>query len=205
MNIANKLDKTTSSNLQTLSEHFNALFEADRSRLYAYIYAYVIDKSAADDIFQETSLILWREFHNFELNTNFSKWANGIVFNQVRVYRRNNKKFVLGLSEDLMESITNSISKDTYENEMHLQTTGHNDLVNNPNSLDSRWNALQYCRELLSETDKQLYESFYVKNIKAQELVEKTGRSIYAIRKSVHKLRKKLFDCVDRKKHEGSL
>ena len=189
----------------SISDQFISLFEADRNRLYAYIYAYVIDKTAADDIFQETSLTLWREFNTFELNTSFSKWANGIAFNRVRVYRRNNKKLVLGLSEDLMESITNTISQDTYENEMHLQTTVGNYVVNNPNSLDNRWNALQFCREQLREADQQLYESFYVKNLKAQEVADSTGRSIFAIRKSVHKLRKKLFDCVERKKHKDPL
>ena len=39
-------------------------------------------------------------------------------------------------------------------------------VVNNPNSLDNRWNALQFCREQLREADQQLYESFYVKNLK---------------------------------------
>lgn len=205
MHIANTSNKTESSQLQKSSEQFSTLFEADRNRIYAYIYAYVMDKAAADDIFQETSITLWREFNTFELNTNFSKWANGIAFNRVRVYRRNNKKFVLGLSEDLMESITNSISQDPHENEVALQTTMNNRPIHNPNSLDYRWSALQYCRELLAESDQQLYESFYVKNLKAQELADNTGRSIFAIRKSVHKLRKKLFDCVDRKKREDTL
>ena len=78
---------------QLVSHEFSQLFEADKNRLYAYIYAYVLDGSAADDIFQETSMTLWREFNKFELGTNFSKWANGIAFNRIRVFRRNNKKY----------------------------------------------------------------------------------------------------------------
>jgi len=162
---------------------FVSLFESDRNRLYSYIYAYVMDHTAADDIFQETSMTLWREFAKFEPGTNFSKWANGIAFNRVRVYRRKNKKLYLGLSEELMLSISESISKEGYS--------------------ETRWDTLQECRNHLREEDQKLYESFYVKNKKAQEVADESGRSIFAIRKAVHKLRKKLFDCVDRKKREG--
>ncbi|MGJ8691823.1 MAG: sigma-70 family RNA polymerase sigma factor [Thalassotalea sp.] len=177
--------KKNNAPVKSVSQQFTRLFEADRNRLYSYIYAYVMDKSAADDIFQETSMTLWREFDNFELNTNFTKWANGIAFNRVRVYRRSNKKLVFGLSEELMDSISVTISKDE--------------------SNTQRWTALQHCRSLLREADQQLYQYFYVQNLKAQELADKTGRSIFAIRKSIHKLRKKLFDCVDNKKREELL
>ena len=142
----------------------------------------------ADDIFQETSMTLWREFETFELNTNFSKWANGIAFNRVRVYRRNNKHLVLGLSDELMDAIDNVTSKDE-----HLTSNSH------------RWDVSQDCRAQLRVEEQQIYDSFYVKNLKAQAVADETGRSIFAIRKVVHKLRKKLFDCVDRKKGEELL
>ena len=174
--------------LKSKSELFVSLFEADRKRLYAYIFAYVMDRAAADDIFQETSMTLWREFETFELNTNFSKWANGIAFNRVRVYRRNNKHLVLGLSDELMDAIENVTSKDE-----HLTSNSH------------RWDVLQDCRAQLRLEEQQIYDSFYVKNLKAQAVADETGRSIFAIRKVVHKLRKKLFDCVDRKKGEELL
>ena len=169
--------------VQADPELFISLFETDRNRLYSYIYAYMMDHTAADDIFQETSMTLWREFSKFEIGSNFSKWANGIAFNRVRVYRRKNKNYSLGLSEDLMQSISETISKEDYT--------------------ESRWDALQECRTHLRDEDKELYEAFYIKNLKAQQVADQSGRSIFAIRKGIHKLRKKLFDCVDRKKREG--
>jgi RNA polymerase sigma-70 factor, ECF subfamily len=177
--------KSTSSLAQADPELFIALFEADRNRLYAYIFAYMMDHTATDDIFQETSMTLWREFSKFELGTSFSKWANVIAFNRIRVYRRNNNKLALGLSDELMVSLTETISKEDYS--------------------ETRWVALQECRTHLRDEDQQLYEAFYVKNLKAQEVAAESGRSIFAIRKAIHKLRKKLFDCVDRKKREGLL
>lgn len=177
----------TANQIQSQPDVFVGLFEADRNRLYAYIYAYVMNRTAADDIFQETSMTLWREFERFELGTNFSKWANGIAFNRVRVFRRNNKKYALGLSEDLMLNIGEVMVQE--------EETQH----------DDRWQHLQHCRSLLPSNYQQLYEAFYVSNQKAQQVADQTGRSIFAIRKSIHKLRKKLFDCVDRKSKGGTI
>lgn len=187
--VANRLEKHITSDeqrqIQNKSEVFVELFEFDRRRLYAYIFAYVMDHAAADDIFQETSMTLWHEFDKFELGTNFSKWANGIAFNRIRVYRRTNNKFTLGLSDELILSMKSTIDASS-------ETTQLN-----------RWNHLEQCRLLLPLTDQQLYHQFYVDNIKAQTIADQTKRSIFAIRKSIHKLRKKLFDCVDKKSMES--
>lgn len=165
--------------VQSSSELFLSLFEADRKRLYAYIFAFVTNASAADDIFQETSMVLWREFEKFTPGTNFSKWANGIAFNRIREYRRANKKMMLGLSEEVLEAL---VEVQTQEQEK-----------------EKRWQMLQTCRGDLPEHTQGLYEDFYVKNLKAQQIAEQSGRSIFAIRKSIHKLRKVLFDCVEQK------
>ncbi|WP_242635086.1 hypothetical protein [Alteromonas sp. KUL42] len=37
--------------LHTTSDLFSAMFESEKQRLYAYIYAFVLDKAAADDSF----------------------------------------------------------------------------------------------------------------------------------------------------------
>jgi DNA-directed RNA polymerase specialized sigma24 family protein len=66
---------------------FVHLFNQDKNRLYAYIYALVTERAAADDIFQETCIALWKDFHKFEIGTSFSKWANGIAFNRVYEFR----------------------------------------------------------------------------------------------------------------------
>jgi RNA polymerase sigma-70 factor (ECF subfamily) len=173
-----------SSLTQSNDELFMTLFEADRRRLYAYIYAYVMSKAAADDIFQETSMVLWKEFAKFEPNTDFAKWANGIAFNRIRVFRRDNKKYSLGLSEELSLEIDDSVDQ------LSLSAT--------------RWDILQRCLSGLKGPEFELYQAFYVNNQKAAEIAEHTGRSIFAIRKVIHKLRKKLFDCADLNSQRGA-
>ena len=87
---------------------FEQLLEVDKNRLYAYIHAFVGDPIAADDIFQETCLTLWQEFDKFELGTNFSKWANVIAYYRIENFRRSNKPYQLGLSEDFLKELLHS-------------------------------------------------------------------------------------------------
>lgn len=170
------------------SNQFVELFEADKNRLYSYIYAFVANTAAADDIFQETCLALWKDFENFELGTNFSKWANGIAFNRILTFKRQQKKYTLGLGEDFLLELKNDLSV------IEQQTM----------ALEKKWQYLEVCCRSLSPPLLQIYNSFYVNNLTAQEISRSTNRSIHAIRKAVHKVRKKLFDCVQNKVQEGS-
>ena len=188
---SNKIQKTQPTADKRSSELFHStlfgeLFEADKNRLYSYIYAYVADTTAADDIFQETCLTLWKEFEKFEQGTNFSKWANGIAFNRIRVFRRNQNKYELGLTDDFLKEFSENIS--IIESEHITQ--------------EHKWKYLEHCRTKLSSSFQQIYQSFYVKNLMAQEIADSTGRSVFAIRKVIHKLRKQLFDCVEKKLSE---
>lgn len=169
-----------------VSASFMGLYEADKNRLYAYIYAFVLNDAAADDIFQEASLTLWREFHRFELGTSFSKWANGIAFNRIRSYKRQQNRYHLDLDESLLEQF--------YQNKHNNQRLEEKQ--------ENKWSYLQSCTAQLPTNLKQIYRSFYVDNCKAKEIAEQTGRSIHGVRKSVHALRKKLFDCIEKKQSQ---
>ena len=69
---------------------------------------------------------------------------------------------------------------------------------NMQDELNSRWNTLQNCVKKLREVDQSLFQNFYTNQMTAQQIADKVGRSIFAIRKSIHKIRKKLFECVDK-------
>lgn len=167
---------------------FEQLLEVDKSRLYAYIHAFVGDPSAADDIFQETCLTLWQEFDKFELGTNFSKWANVIAYYRIENCRRSNKRYQLGLSEDFLKEFSHNIS--VFES--------------NHDSQEQKWQHLEHCRSLLSEPLKEVYQSFYLESLTAKQIAMNTGRSVHAIRKVVHKIRTQLLACVNKKQQEAS-
>lgn len=170
------------------SSLFGQLFEADKKRLYAYIFAYMQEKPATDDIFQECCLTLWKEFEQFEPDTNFSKWANSIAFNRIQAFRRTDQRYELGRSDDFLQEFSQNL--ETIESLALPQ--------------EQKWLYLERCCSLLPPPLQNIYHSFYKNNQTAQEIADTSGRSIRAIRKAVHKLRKRLFDCVEEKIEEST-
>ena len=67
---------------------FVRLFQQYERGLYRYILSLVLNVAAADDISQNTSLLLWEEFGRFDLNTDFGAWARTIAYYQVLKYRQ---------------------------------------------------------------------------------------------------------------------
>ena len=161
------------------TQQFLELYQNDRKRLYAYIFTIVADSTSADDIFQETSMVLWREFEKFQIGTDFRKWANGIAYNRIREHWNKNKRHKKMFDDSQTEMIA--------EKAADMETV-----------LDERWDTLQGCVKKLRDVDQELFNDFYSDRQTASQLSEKTGRSIFAIRKSIHKIRRKLFDCVDK-------
>lgn len=167
---------------------FGELFEADKNRLYAYIYAFVSNQAIADDVFQETCLTLWKEFDQFKPGTNFSHWANKIAFNRVLTFRNKQKKYLLGFDDEFFEEFSGTVEL----------------IESKAASQEKKWRYLEQCRALLSSPLQAVYQHFYVENATAQQIADNSGRSIHAIKKSVHKLRKQLFGCIDKKIEEAS-
>jgi RNA polymerase sigma-70 factor (ECF subfamily) len=179
-----QLSKQNTSELLSRSDYFLSLFEPERKRIYAYVYALVQNKTVADDVFQDVSTLLWQEFNSFIPNSSFTKWSNAIVFNCVRTYRHKNKRYLVGLSEEVFDQLIDIIDRDE--------------------DIDRKWGLLQSCLSKLTLNTYRVYHGFYVESLSADNIAKKYGRSIYGVRKSLRLLRKTLFDCIDSKQSEDN-
>ena len=56
-------------------DEFAGLVRLHTSQVLAYINALVLNWNDADDLFQETCLVLWQKFDEFVPGTNFLAWA----------------------------------------------------------------------------------------------------------------------------------
>ena len=57
-----------------------ALLTQHQRRIFAYIYTLVPNRTDAEDILQETSLIICEKFHDFKPGTDFVAWACQIAY-----------------------------------------------------------------------------------------------------------------------------
>src|SRR5215470_16313964 len=72
-----------------------------QTRLYGYVHSLVRDLNDADDVFQQTTLILWKKFAEFDRRRGFFPWACGIARLEVANFLRSRGRRRLYFSDDL--------------------------------------------------------------------------------------------------------
>lgn len=157
-------------------EDFLRLLNEHEKKITLYVMHLIRDRGDAEDVLQETKLVMWRHFHKFELGTNFLAWSRKIAFHQILTYRRKHKKRA-ELSETFLESVALEISK-------------------NEESYDRRSDALKSCVTKLSRPHRQILLMRYTRDMEVGEIGEEVGRSEGAVYRLLSRIRMMLQECV---------
>jgi RNA polymerase sigma-70 factor (ECF subfamily) len=165
-------------------DRFLLLFTRYQHNLLAYILALVHDRHDAQEIFQETSLVLWKAFPTFRLGAEFLPWALGIAKHQVLRQRRLRKRDRHVFSEQLMTMLAEEAAAMAPE-------------------IAPRQEALAECMKRLTSRQRQLIEWFYGKELDAGQIAQRWNQSIHAVYKALKVLRRILLECIERKLAEG--
>src|SRR5678815_4477680 len=64
------------------------LMTRHQRQIFSYIYVLVHNRSDAEDLLQETSLVICEKFHEFREGTDFVAWACQIAYWRVRYSRQ---------------------------------------------------------------------------------------------------------------------
>src|SRR5690348_5657938 len=64
-------------------EEFARMFSRNARRIYGFIMTLVFNHHDAEEVFQNTNVILWNKFAEFEPGTNFFAWASRIAYFEV--------------------------------------------------------------------------------------------------------------------------
>ena len=83
----------------------------NQNRLYGYVYSLLGDHGRAEDVLQETNLVLWRKIAEFDQARPFLPWAFGIVRFQVLAQLRDNKRDRLLLDSNLGELLSEEAAR----------------------------------------------------------------------------------------------
>jgi RNA polymerase sigma-70 factor (ECF subfamily) len=161
------------------TEAFLQLFVRAEPRVYAFIRTMVFNRTDAEDLFQDTAAVLWREFDKFEPGTNFDRWAMAVALNQVRSLRQKHHRNILAFSEPLFAAITASAE--------HLGER-----------TDEFLTDLQRCMEKLAETDRDLVRRRYQPNVTTSSLARELGRSVSTVSRSLNRIQQILLRCIRR-------
>ena len=127
------------------TEAFLRLITEHERRLAIYVTGLVVCPQDAQDVLQEGKIVMWRQFHQFELGTNFAALARKILFYQILAFRRRSKR---DRSEFLSDRLLETLSE---ESESAIK--------------EQRWQkrekALQECVTKLSGEHREILELRY--------------------------------------------
>src|SRR5215211_7445285 len=98
-------------------DEFVRLLGQNQRRIFLYVLGLVPRWPDAEEIVQETNLVLWREFHQFQSGTNFAAWACRVAFHQVLAWRKRRQRDRLELSDAFLEAV----AKEALDREEELE------------------------------------------------------------------------------------
>jgi RNA polymerase sigma-70 factor, ECF subfamily len=156
---------------------FVELITQHQRKLYGFIYSFVPNAADADDLLQETNLVLWKKHLEYQLGTNFMTWACRIALLNVQNFMRTKSRSRLYFNEKLLSLLSDS----------HIDRSE----VHSINSM-----LLIECIGKLSSASQQLLKFRYDGNHNMQDVAKQLGRPVASIYNSLSQIRLKLWECI---------
>ncbi|HXG62845.1 MAG TPA: sigma-70 family RNA polymerase sigma factor [Planctomycetota bacterium] len=157
--------------MRTMAEH--------QGRLFAYILSLVGDPDAANDILQETNVVLWRDSKEFRPGSSFAAWAFRIAHFQVMAFRQRRLRDRLIFQDELLDLLAAG-ARET------------DDLF------ESRQERLTSCLEKLNPDHREMLRRRYAEGRSVQEIARDRGMTPNAAMQALFRIRKALLQCVGR-------
>ena len=161
------------------TEQLRQLITLHQRQIYSYIFSVVPRPVEAEDLLQETNLVICRKYGEFNEGTNFLAWACTIAYWSIRKSQQKYARTKVVFDQDIYEAVSATATSKGPE-------------------VDARHEALARCLQKLSPRDRELIVTRYENRQGVAEAAKKSGRSLHATYKALSRIRKTLFDCVNR-------
>ncbi len=168
------------------SREYFQLLTTSQARIYGYILSLVLNSDQANDILQQTNMVLWEKESEFELGTNFIAWAFRIAHFQVLAYRKKQDRDRLVFDDELIGDLAESKSQfdETFEMRQRL---------------------LQSCIEKLNSRQRDIVQRCYRDGQRLQVIAEETNFNVNVIKQLLFRARTALINCVKARSAPDSL
>jgi RNA polymerase sigma-70 factor, ECF subfamily len=164
---------------QTDRNEIMRLLAGQQRRLYAYVLTLVTDPVAADDILQQTNVVVLQKYDEFDTGTNFNAWVSKIAYFQVLAYLKTKSRERLRFDPELVTRISDAV------------------LQRQP-VLDDRLVSLRGCIRKLTEVDRDLIRRRYGQGADIMMIAEAVSRSRKAVKQALYRIRGSLMQCIQR-------
>lgn len=147
--------------------------------LYAYILTLLPNRTDAEDVLQDTNLILCRKASEYDPKGHFQGWAFQIARYQVMAHITKSKRSRLQFSTEIIEALA--------AEELDTKRIALNQ------------KALQLCYDLLPDHMKRIARLRFREDSQLKDIAKKVGRPLGSVSATLHRIRINLMECVHRK------
>ena len=148
-------------------------------KLYAFILSMCPNRADAEDILQETNLILCQKCHEYDPDGHFQGWAFSIARFQVMKHITKFRRSKLYFSSETIDNIADEMES-------------NDDLV-------STRKVLQVCYEQLPKHMTEIARLRFKEELNLKEISSRLNRPIGSVSATLHRIRANLRICVKNK------
>lgn len=163
------------------ADNYHRLLYQNQGRIYAYVLSLVGNYSDSDDIMQDTISVMWRQFKDFELGSDFAAWGIKIAYFKILQYRRQQKKHgIIQYNDEVFEELPSLA-------------------VKNSENLNNQTETLKKCLKQLRNFKKQYFIVItlkYFEDSDAKDIAERIGVSISNVYKRMSRAYGYLLVCM---------
>jgi RNA polymerase sigma-70 factor (ECF subfamily) len=159
------------------AEMFLALHVQNHNRLSAFVHTLVPSWQDAEEIVQDTLVVLWRKFDEFDPGTSFFSWAARVAQYEVLNYRRKNRHREMILADDVLEA---------------LATTA----LESMDDVDLQRAELEHCIKKLSDRERELLRLRYANGGNIQSAAASLNRTTGHVQRMLRNIRAGLLRCI---------
>jgi RNA polymerase sigma-70 factor (ECF subfamily) len=164
-------------------EELVSLMTQFQGRLYAYILSLIGDADAANDVLQETNVVLWKESRQFTPGSNFKAWSFRVAHFQCMAHRQRKLRDRILFSDEVLTALAIESREldDRYE---------------------ERAAALGRCLERIHARSRAALRLRYAEDLAVIDVATRMNRTSNAISQLLFRARQWLIECV---KHDDEL
>ncbi|VTS07133.1 sigma factor : Probable extracytoplasmic function alternative sigma factor OS=Planctomyces maris DSM 8797 GN=PM8797T_24656 PE=4 SV=1: Sigma70_r2 [Tuwongella immobilis] len=163
------------------SLEFATLIQAHSDWLRGYLVALVRDVHHAEDLFQQTSFILWNKFDQYDPQRSFFAWACGVARGEALNFLRTQSRQRLVFSDEVANQLAEA-----------FEASSHNEF-------EQRRAALELCLTRLPDDERSLVRECYADSEGVHRVAQRDDRSTQSVYNSLRRIRRKLLDCIQRR------
>ncbi len=159
-------------------DEFVDLFSANARRVYGFIYAMLPRCADADDVFQETSRVLWQKFGEYRSGTDFFAWSRQVARFQVLYFRQRQQRSRLKFTDAFLDAVAETAAERS-------------------DRLEAEQRALAECMEKLKIRQRQIVLERFAPEATTKSAAEKLGMTTDALYKALARIQAKLLECIE--------